>query len=96
MQKLQSKDDRKNKRDVAKKSTFGMEEGIFEYIIIIPSSDKSKKKVGKNNNAKLSSSQCEKLTCEKKVRQNAEVVAEKKKDEVSNTAICLERSMILY
>ena len=38
-----------------------------------------------------------KLTSEKKVRQNAEVIAEKKKDEVSsNTAICLERSMILY
>ena len=58
---------------------------ILEYIIIIPSSDKSKKKVGKNNNTKLSSSQCEKLACEKKVRQDAGVVVEKKKDEVSNT-----------
>ena len=62
---------------------------ILEYIIIIPSSDKSKKKVGKNNNTKLSSSQCEKLACEKKVRQDAGVVVEKKKDEVSNTATYL-------
>ena len=61
----------------------------MEYIIIIPSSDKSKKKVGKNNNTKLSSSQCEKLACEKKVRQDAGVVVEKKKDEVSNTATYL-------
>ena len=63
----------------------------MEYIIIIPSSDKSKKKVGKNNNTKLSSRQCEKLACEKKVRQDAGVVVEKKKDEVSNTAIVWRR-----
>ena len=60
----------------AKKSTFGMKKGFLN-------STTSKKKVGKSNDTKFSSSHCQ------KVRQNAGVVAEKKKDGVSNTIACL-------